>query len=144
MQAAQVLADQIQVGRSSHILLLCSWYVAKTIKKRLITKGYLLAIRKQLVTLIWNRNTLQAVTALENWRNELLSKLRPKKQDYFLGYYHQQESQFIHAYTRNFSNLWVESTQIAESFHGPLKSFTNRHTSINNAITKIAWYIEIM
>lgn len=33
---------------------------------------------------------------------------------------------------------------MAESSHGPLKSFTNRHTPISDAVTKIASHIEIM
>ena len=33
---------------------------------------------------------------------------------------------------------------MAESSHGPLKLFTNRHTPISDAVTKIASHIEIM
>ena len=54
MQAVQVLGDHIQAEGSNHELQLCSWHAAGAIKKWLITKGYPVEIRKQLVTLIWN------------------------------------------------------------------------------------------
>ena len=123
---------------------LCSWHAAEAIKKRLITEGYPLEIRKQLVTLIWNWITSPTIATLEDQQNDLLSKLRPKEQNYFLGYYYRQESQFIRAYTRHLPNLEAESTQMAESSHGLFKSFTNRHTPISDAVTKTASHIEIM
>lgn len=44
MQAAQVLVDQIQAEKSSHLLQLCSWHATEAIKKRLITESYPLEI----------------------------------------------------------------------------------------------------
>lgn len=81
---------------------------------------------------------------MEERRNKLLTKLRPKEQNYFLECYQCQERQFVQAYTKKFANFRVESSQIAESSYIAIKEVTNRHTLISIVFDKICTYIKIL
>lgn len=81
---------------------------------------------------------------MEERRNKLLAKLRPKEQNYFLECYQCQERQFVQAYTKKLANFRVESSQMAESSHIAIKEVTNRHTPISVAFDKICTYIEML
>ncbi len=118
--------------------------MAEAIKKWLIIENFHSEIWKQFVNIIWNCITSTTLAILENQQNELLFKLCPKEQDYFLKYYYFQNNQFLLGYTKHFPNLGFESTQIAKSFHGPSKLFTNRYTPISDSVTKIAFYFQII
>ncbi len=76
--------------------------------------------------------------------SELLAKLCPKEQDYFLGYYQRQQRQFLRAYIKKLANLGVESSQMAETSHDIIKKVPNRHTPISVAFDKICTYMEIL
>lgn len=87
MDAARSLGDFLRGEGNPHILQLCSWHVAAAIKKRLITEGYPLEVRKQLVILIWSWINSPTMSALQERRDTLLAKLRPKERDYLLSHY---------------------------------------------------------
>lgn len=76
---------------------------------------------------------MPTIFILQEYLDILLPKLYLKKQDYFLGYYKYQKHQFIHLYTKHFSNVKVMSSQMAESSHGPIKTVINWYTPISNS-----------
>lgn len=111
MELAQELG--LQIKERGTTLQLCSWHAAQASQKRLVTEGYPEASRKLLKNLIWAWIKSPTAQLLEE-RRELLTKVRPKEQDYLLGCYQHQERQFIYGYTMKLPNLGVNSTQRSE------------------------------
>lgn len=105
IEAARSLGEFLREEENPHTLQLCSWHAAEAIKKWVITEGYPLEVRKQLVILIWSWINSPTMSALQERHAALLAKLRPKGRDHLLSYYQRQERQFAHAYTKHFLEL---------------------------------------
>ena len=92
----------------------------------MIAKGYTKERREQLNHLIWAWIKAPDLDALEDARNELILNLNANEKEYLVGWYQPKEPQFCHAYTCQYRNLGVHSTQRVEGNH-PLLS-ANLHT----------------
>lgn len=133
----------LQIKESGTTLQLCSWHSAQADHKRLVIEGYPETSRKLLKNLILAWIKPPTIELLEKGRGELLAKLRPKEQDYLLGYYLHQERQFIYAYNNQLSNLSVNSTQRSELSHVPMKEIISKSTPINIVARRICEEIKI-
>ena len=127
----------IGINQESVILQFCTWHGAEAIKRRLIAKGYTKERREQLNHLIWAWIKAPNLGTLDDARNELILNLNTNEKEYLVGWYQPREPQFCHAYTCQYRNLGVHSTQRVEGNHPILTSNLHKNLSISEAVFRI-------
>lgn len=144
MRVAWELQHQLDAEGTLVALQLCSWHGAEAIKARMTREGYPAAVKNKLFLpepegerLVWKWIHSPTKEALEINRGKLLDELRIKDQNYIKEYYQRQEHQFVNCFIRLLPNLGSESTQRGEQSHNDIKTQTNRHTPVDQAVTKI-------
>ncbi len=78
------MAHELDHAGTNCTIQLCSWHTAEAIKKRLITEGYHVDKRKELVNLIWSWIESPTLEELAEKRSELIAKLCPQEQVHIL------------------------------------------------------------
>lgn len=125
------------INQERVILQLCTWHGAEAIKRRLITKGYSKERREKLNNLIWTWIKAPDLDALEKARDDLILSLGVSEKEYLVGWYQPKELQFCHAYTCQYRNLGVHSTQRVEGNHPLLTANLNKSLKILDAVFRI-------
>lgn len=106
MSIAWKLSHELDHVGINCTLQLCSWHAAEAIKKRLITEGYHVDKRKELVNLIWSWIEAPTPEKLAERRSALIAQLRPKEQVHFINLTNTEKNIFflIHSqeYVQNY------------------------------------------
>ena len=87
--------------------------------------------------MIWDWVQAPSVEELENCRSKLLKALHGIEVQYIESYYQPKEFQFCRAFTKNYPNLGVHSTQRNESYHNIVKARLHKNMPISKAIQTI-------
>jgi hypothetical protein len=103
----------------------------------LIAKGYTKERREKLNHLIWAWIKAPDLCALEHARDELILNLNINKKEYLVGWYHPKQPQFCYAYTCQYRNLGVHSTQRVEGNHTLLTANLHKNLTISDAVFRI-------
>jgi len=120
------------------ILQLCEWHAVEAIKKRLVVADqYIKERREELTDYIWDWVKSSTVTVLEERRERLLMELKTSEREYLITFYQSKEPQFIRAYTKQYPNLGVHSTQRNESYHVVVKAVVHRQLSLPDAVRQL-------
>ncbi len=82
------------------------------------------------------------VTVLEEQRERLLMKLKTSEREYLITFYQPKEPQFIRAYTKQYPNLGVHSTQRNESYHVVVKAVVHRQLSLPDAVRQLRNHVK--
>ena len=124
----------IGINQERVILQFCTWHGVEAIKRRLIAKGYTKERREDINNLIWEWIKAPDFDTLEDARNKLISRLNISDKEYLVGWYQPKEPQFCHAYTRQYRNLGVHSTQRVEGNHPLLTTNLHKNLKVSDAV----------
>jgi len=132
----------IGINQERVILQFCTWHGVEAIKRRLIAKGYTKERREDINNLIWEWIKAPDFDTLEDARNKLISRLNISDKEYLVGWYQPKEPQFCHAYTRQYRNLGVHSTQRVEGNHPLLTANLHKTLKVSDAVFRICNRLE--
>jgi hypothetical protein len=132
----------IGINQERVILQFCTWHGVEAIKRRLIAKGYTKERREDINNLIWEWIKAPDFDTLEDARNKLISRLNISDKEYLVGWYQPKEPQFCHAYTRQYRNLGVHSTQRVEGNHPLLTANLHKNLKVSDAVFRICNRLE--
>lgn len=132
----------IGINQERVILQFCTWHGAEAIKRRLIAKGYTKERREDINNLIWKWIKAPDFDTLEEARDKLILSLNDNEKEYLVGWYQPKEPQFCHAYTRQYRNLGVHSTQRVEGNHPLLTANLHKNLKVSDAVFRICNRLE--
>jgi hypothetical protein len=132
----------IGINQERVILQFCTWHGAEAIKRRLIAKGYTKERREDINNLIWEWIKAPDFDTLEEARDKLILSLNNNEKEYLVGWYQPKEPQFCHAYTRQYRNLGVHSTQRVEGNHPLLTANLHKNLKVSDAVFRICNRLE--
>jgi hypothetical protein len=132
----------IGINQERVILQFCTWHGVEAIKRRLIAKGYTKERREDINNLIREWIKAPDFDTLEDARNKLISRLTISDKEYLVGWYQLKEPQFCHAYTRQYRNLGVHSTQRVEGNHPLLTLNLHKNLKVSDAVFRICNRLE--
>ena len=126
----------IGINQERVILQFCTWHGVEAIKRRLIAKGYTKERREDINNLIWEWIKAPDFDTLEDACNKLILRLNISDKEYL------EEPQFCHAYTRQYRNLGVHSTQHFEGNHPLLTANLHKNLKVSDAVFRICNRLE--
>ena len=132
----------VTINQEKAILQYCTWHGAEAIKRRLIAKGYTKERREDINNLIWEWIKAPDLDTLEEARDKLILSLNNNEKEYLVGWYQPKEPQFCHAYTRQYRNLGVHSTQRVEGNHPLLTANLHKNLKVSDAVFRICNRLE--
>ena len=132
----------IGINQERVILQFCTWHGVEAIKRRLIAKGYTKERREDINNLIWEWIKAPDFDTLEEARDKLILSLNNNEKEYLVGWYQPKEPQFCHAYTRQYRNLGVHSTQRVEGNHPLLTANLHKNLKVSDAVFRICNRLE--
>lgn len=134
---------QIDVFGTDVQLQLCAWHAVEAIRKRLIRAGrYPAELQKELQNLLWSWVKTYNQEDSASTRSAILDRLFDVDRNYLIKYYKRQEAAFIKCFTRTYANVGAQTSQTAESSHGPTKNSVSKHTPIEQSAARIVELIE--
>ncbi|RFU25262.1 hypothetical protein B7463_g11084, partial [Scytalidium lignicola] len=125
------------INQESVILQFCTWHAAEAIKRKLIAKGYTKERREKLNRLIWDWIKAPDLQKPEDARDKSILNLGVDENEYLVGWYQPKEPQFCHAYTCQYRNLGVHSTQRVEGNHHLLTANLHKNLTVSDAVHRI-------